>query len=55
MSVNALEKMYEYAWNTFYSDFSKEVKMAKLYLKVMEKEKQDGTYRRPGLTNKNRW
>jgi len=34
--------MYEYAWDTFYGDASKEVKMAKLYLRVIEKEKQDG-------------
>jgi radical SAM superfamily enzyme YgiQ (UPF0313 family) len=46
MSEESLSRMYEYAWNTFYSNSSKEVKMAKLYLKVIEKEKQDGTYRR---------
>ena len=47
MSVKSLEKMYDYAWNTFYNDASKELKMAKLYLKVIEKEKKDGIYQEP--------
>lgn len=55
MSPEALNKMYEYAWNTFYSDYSKEVKMAKLYLKVIEKEKADGTYAGPALRNRSKW
>jgi len=55
MSVESLYQMYEYAWNTFYSDYNKEVKMAKLYLKVIEKERQDGTYRRPKLNPQRRW
>ncbi|MCX5714394.1 MAG: cobalamin-dependent protein [Candidatus Omnitrophica bacterium] len=55
MSVESLGKMYEYAWNTFYGDSSKEVKMAKLYLKVIEKEKQDGTYRRRRLSPERSW
>jgi radical SAM superfamily enzyme YgiQ (UPF0313 family) len=49
MTEESLNKMYEYAWNTFYGDFSKEVKMARLYLKVIEKEKLDGTYKEPAL------
>jgi radical SAM superfamily enzyme YgiQ (UPF0313 family) len=44
MSVESLQKMYDYAWQTFYADFSKEIKMAKLYLNVIEKEKTDGTF-----------
>jgi len=52
MSRESLEKMYQYAWDTFYSDFSKEVKMAKLYLKVIEKEKTDGTYNGPKLRSR---
>jgi hypothetical protein len=46
MSPDALQKMYEYAWETFYADCCKEIKMAKLYLKVIERERQDGTDRR---------
>lgn len=55
MSVNSLEKMYQYAWDHFYSDFSKEVKMAKLYLSVIEKEKADGTYSGPKLRSRVKW
>jgi radical SAM superfamily enzyme YgiQ (UPF0313 family) len=55
MSADALQKMYEYAWDTFYSDYSKEVKMAKLYLKVIEKEKLDGTYSGPALRDRSKW
>jgi radical SAM superfamily enzyme YgiQ (UPF0313 family) len=55
VSVESLYQMYEYAWNTFYGDSSKEVKMAKLYLRVIEKEKQDGTYRRRRLSPERSW
>jgi radical SAM superfamily enzyme YgiQ (UPF0313 family) len=54
MSEDALQEMYEYAWNTFYGDFSKEVKMGKIYLKVIEKELLDGTYRRTRLSRERR-
>ena len=46
MKVDSLQKMYDYAWETFYSDCSKEVKMAKLYIEVIKREKKDGTFRR---------
>lgn len=55
MSVDSLQNMYEYAWNTFYGDFSKEVKMAKLYLKVIELEKKDGTFKQPRLSPERGW
>jgi len=45
MSVDELDKMYDYAWSTFYANESKEVKMGRLYLKVIEKEVKDGTYK----------
>ncbi|MFH1260152.1 MAG: radical SAM protein [Elusimicrobiota bacterium] len=45
MSVDSLQKMYDYAWETFYNDQSKEIKMGKLYLNVIKKEKNDGTFR----------
>jgi hypothetical protein len=45
MSVAALERMYEYAWTTFYRDYSTEVKMARLLMRVIEKEQADGTHR----------
>jgi radical SAM superfamily enzyme YgiQ (UPF0313 family) len=49
MSPDQLEKMYDYAWETFYSQSSKEIKMAQLYLKVIQREKDDGTYRQARL------
>ena len=52
MSVDALNRMYEYAWDTFYYDQSKEVKMAQLYRKVIMKEAEDGTLRRTRLTDR---
>ena len=45
MSVDELQWAYEYAWNTFYKDVSKEFRMAKLYLEVMKRERGDGSYR----------
>lgn len=45
MSVDSLQKMYEYAWESFYSGLCKEIQMARLYIKVIEKEKRDGTYK----------
>jgi radical SAM superfamily enzyme YgiQ (UPF0313 family) len=44
MSVDALQKMFFYAWDTFYSGCSQNFQMAKMFLKVIEKEKADGTY-----------
>ena len=55
MSVNKLEERYEYAWPTFYRDFSKEVKMGQLFLKVIQKEQQDGTYRPTRLARTRKW
>lgn len=44
MSPAKLQDLYYYAWDRFYSDSSQNLKMAKLFLKVIEKEKADGTY-----------
>jgi hypothetical protein len=49
MTPAKLQDMYYYAWDRFYSDSSQNLKMAKLFLKVIEKEKADGTYRHEGL------
>jgi radical SAM superfamily enzyme YgiQ (UPF0313 family) len=45
MSAAKLQELYYYAWNKFYEDSSQNLKMAKLFVKVIEKEKADGTYR----------
>lgn len=52
MSPDKLQEMYQYAWDTFYHDCSKEIKMAQLYMKVIEKEKKDGTHSRICLSRK---
>ncbi len=54
MTVDELQWAYEYAWNTFYHDVSKEFKMAKLYIDVMKKEQSDGSYREIS-TSRRRW
>jgi len=55
MSVDSLERMYEYAWETFYASCSKEIQMAKLYLKVREMEKKDGTFKNVRLSANRLW
>jgi radical SAM superfamily enzyme YgiQ (UPF0313 family) len=55
MSPDKLQQLYDYAWETFYRDCSKEIQMAKLYLKVIEKEKKDGTYKKLALSKVRGW
>jgi radical SAM superfamily enzyme YgiQ (UPF0313 family) len=54
ISPERLQEMYDYAWDKFYSDCSKELKMAKLYLQVLEKEKRDGQTVKRSLKPKSR-
>lgn len=54
ISPAKLQEMFYYAWNKFYEDSTQNLKMAKLFLKVIEKEKADGTYRGATL-RKRRW
>lgn len=54
MTPAKLQEMYYYSWETFYSDCSQNLKMAKLFMKVIEKEKADHTYRHHGL-RRGRW
>lgn len=55
MSIDALQGMYEYAWETFYQDCSKEMKMANMFLKVIDKEIKDGTYKSVNLNPHRSW
>ena len=50
MTVESLQKMYHYAWDTFYSDCCQEIKMAKLFMEVIKKEKADGTFKKHKIT-----
>ncbi len=49
VSPKRLQELYYYAWDTFYQESSQNLKMAKLFLKVIEKEKADGTYQGANL------
>jgi len=55
MTADSLQKMYDYAWSTFYGDVSKEIKMAKLYMEVIKREKRDGTFRKINLNPNRSW
>ena len=54
MTPEKLQDLYYYAWDRFYSDSSQNLKMAKLFLKVIEKEKADGTYQ-GGHLRRRKW
>jgi radical SAM superfamily enzyme YgiQ (UPF0313 family) len=54
MTPAKLQDLYYYAWDTFYADAAQNVKMAKLFLKVIEKERADGTYK-PARLQRRKW
>ena len=39
MSVDKLNELHQYAWDTFYKDCSKEMRTAKLYLNVLRESR----------------
>lgn len=45
MSPERLQELYDYAWKSFYHDEPQELKMMRLFTKVMMREMDDGTYR----------
>lgn len=45
MAAGTLQQLLEYAWNTFYQDEPQEVKMFKLFHKVVEREMTNNTFR----------
>jgi radical SAM superfamily enzyme YgiQ (UPF0313 family) len=44
MSPEKLQELFEYAWNAFYQDEPQELKMFKLFQKVVQKEIADDTF-----------
>ena len=48
MSASTLQDLYHWAWETFYQESGKRMKMASLFRKVLERERADGTLRRRG-------
>lgn len=55
MTPEKLQEMYKYSWDTFYGDCSQEMKMSKLFMNVLKKEKADGTYSKRKLKGKRGW
>jgi radical SAM superfamily enzyme YgiQ (UPF0313 family) len=45
MSPERLQELYAYAWETFYRDEPQSYKMFKLFKRVVEREKEDGSFR----------
>ena len=45
MSPERLQELYSYAWETFYREEPQNYKMFKLFKRVVEREKADGTFR----------
>ncbi len=46
MTPETLERMYHYAWDTFYKDSNPRLRMSYLFKNVIESEMEKGTYRR---------
>jgi radical SAM superfamily enzyme YgiQ (UPF0313 family) len=44
MSPDKLQELYHFAWDQFYKNETQEQKMFKLIMKVMERERKQGTY-----------
>jgi radical SAM superfamily enzyme YgiQ (UPF0313 family) len=45
MSPETLQRLLQYAWDTFYADESQAIKMFKLFKHVVRREMEDGTFR----------
>jgi hypothetical protein len=46
MSPDELQAMYEYAWKAFYADSGYQLRMGRLFQRIMEREMADGTLHR---------
>lgn len=46
LAPEKLKELYNYAWDTFYSNGGYQTKMGELFFKVMKREILDGTYKR---------
>jgi len=55
MSVDELQSLYDYAWQTFYADSGYQLRMGRLFQRVIEREMADGTYRRYNPRDKRRF
>jgi radical SAM superfamily enzyme YgiQ (UPF0313 family) len=50
MTADELQSSYDYAWDTFYRERSQELRMGELFIRLVEREKADGTFRKPRIT-----
>ena len=55
MSVDDLDRMHQYAWETFYGSGGKEVRMGQLYKRVIELEMADGTFQSHRVRRERAW
>jgi radical SAM superfamily enzyme YgiQ (UPF0313 family) len=55
MSPDTLQEMYHYAWENFYKDIGQSLRMARLFSRVMQKERAQGSYTRTPLTTERAW
>lgn len=55
MSVDDLDRMHQYAWETFYGSGGKEVRMGQLYKRVIELEMADGTFLSHRIRRERAW
>jgi len=46
MTPEKLQELFYYSWDTFYKESGYQLKMGELFLKVIRREMEDGTYRR---------
>lgn len=46
MTPERLQELFHYAWDTFYAEGGYQIKMGELFRKVIQREVEDGTYRR---------
>jgi peptide deformylase len=45
MTAQRLQELLAHAWDTFYQDESQQIKMSKLFARVIRKEMDHGTHR----------
>lgn len=55
MSPETLQKMYHYAWDTFYKETPQSLRMSRLFSEVVKKEMADGSYVPRRLSEDRSW
>jgi radical SAM superfamily enzyme YgiQ (UPF0313 family) len=55
MSPEILQEMYHYAWENFYKEVAQSLRMARLFSKVVKKEREEGSYTPGRLSTERTW